>query len=457
MSSQEICIAALVPLPYLLAGLLEPQAERHDEKTTTATLRPVITASRSSLASVSLLVASFTLLLIGALGKLRSRSIQKKGTGAGTEAGKSVHWNNQLVKDVVSRVLSVGLPFYAALGIGAERVAMIMLLVVASGALTKPRAATETQQPASWKPALRTQTWTMGFLSLAAIMDTCGLSIRGPVSGPGMGYLALALALLIFSPSFLNGARATTSTTVSRPQLRLSGSSRDTTLSLLAGGVGMTVVFLGSFTGLSLLAVNTVLIASIVGAVAAVSYTYFLPSLIQNRKKLGTLIGLAFIGLWAVVLRGTSTPLLVQLAMSGIGYLAIQKDNKVMFSHSDHHHGHSHAQKHDVEPGKISKYFIEKSEPYALLNSILREHDSRRIFYFMCLNFAFMLVQLTYGIVTGSLGLLSDSIHMFFDCLALVVGLCAAIMSKWPPSQRFPYGYGKVDTLAGFANGVFLM
>lgn len=68
-----------------------------------------------------------------------------------------------------------------------------------------------------------------------------------------------------------------------------------------------------------------------------------------------------------------------------------------------------------------------------------------------------MLVQTFYGLATGSLGLLSDSIHMFFDCIALVVGLCAAVMSKWPPSTRFPYGYGKMDTLAGFANGIFLM
>ena len=73
------------------------------------------------------------------------------------------------------------------------------------------------------------------------------------------------------------------------------------------------------------------------------------------------------------------------------------------------------------------------------------------------LNFAFMLVQTFYGIATGSLGLLSDSIHMFFDCLALVVGLCAAVMSKWPPTTKFPYGFGKMDTLAGFANGIFLM
>ena len=68
-----------------------------------------------------------------------------------------------------------------------------------------------------------------------------------------------------------------------------------------------------------------------------------------------------------------------------------------------------------------------------------------------------MVVQSTYGYLTGSLGLISDSIHMFFDCVALFVGLCAAVMSKWPPSVKFPYGYGKIDTLAGLGNGIFLM
>jgi zinc transporter 5/7 len=68
-----------------------------------------------------------------------------------------------------------------------------------------------------------------------------------------------------------------------------------------------------------------------------------------------------------------------------------------------------------------------------------------------------MAVQAFYGYVTDSLGLLSDSIHMFFDCVALLVGLLAAVMSKWPPSQRFPYGFGKIETLSGFANGILLM
>ena len=68
-----------------------------------------------------------------------------------------------------------------------------------------------------------------------------------------------------------------------------------------------------------------------------------------------------------------------------------------------------------------------------------------------------MLIQAFYGFVTDSLGLLSDSIHMFFDCLALAMGLFAAVASKWPASERFPYGFSKIESLSGFGNGVFLM
>jgi zinc transporter 5/7 len=68
-----------------------------------------------------------------------------------------------------------------------------------------------------------------------------------------------------------------------------------------------------------------------------------------------------------------------------------------------------------------------------------------------------MLVQAFYGYVTDSLGLLSDTVHMFFDCVALFVGLAAAVISKRPPSRRFPYGLGKMETLSGFANGILLV
>uniref|UniRef100_A0A8C8RYC5 Zinc transporter n=1 Tax=Pelusios castaneus TaxID=367368 RepID=A0A8C8RYC5_9SAUR len=91
------------------------------------------------------------------------------------------------------------------------------------------------------------------------------------------------------------------------------------------------------------------------------------------------------------------------------------------------------------------------------LKQILEEYDSRQIFYFLCLNLAFTFVELFYGAWTNSLGLISDGFHMLFDCSALVMGLFAALMTRWKATRIFSYGYGRVEILSGFINGLFLM
>lgn len=91
------------------------------------------------------------------------------------------------------------------------------------------------------------------------------------------------------------------------------------------------------------------------------------------------------------------------------------------------------------------------------IDTILENPDSRKIFQFLCLNLAFMVVQLIWGVWTNSLGLISDAIHMFFDCAAIGMGLFAAVMANWKNDKVFTYGYGRVETLSGFANGVFLI
>ncbi|CAG8960775.1 hypothetical protein HYFRA_00002312 [Hymenoscyphus fraxineus] len=136
--------------------------------------------------------------------------------------------------------------------------------------------------------------------------------------------------------------------------------------------------------------------------------------------------------------------------------------NMMPHSHDHHHHHDSHIHTHGtakaIDPrSRFTSLVLPYIHRWPLLHTIMAEKDSRRIFYFMSLNFAFMMVQACYGYITDSLGLLSDSIHMFFDCLALGVGLFAAVASKWPPSERFPYGFGKIESLSGFGNGVFLL
>lgn len=88
---------------------------------------------------------------------------------------------------------------------------------------------------------------------------------------------------------------------------------------------------------------------------------------------------------------------------------------------------------------------------------IMANNDSRKIFQFLCLNLAFMGVQLMWGVWTNSLGLISDAIHMFFDCAAIGMGLFASIMGTWGRDDVYTYGYNRVETLSGFSNGIFLI
>ena len=61
----------------------------------------------------------------------------------------------------------------------------------------------------------------------------------------------------------------------------------------------------------------------------------------------------------------------------------------------------------------------------------------------------FTVVEMLYGVWTNSLGLISDGFHMLFDCSALVVGLCAALVVRWKPT-RWVWSVGVVSSLAPF-------
>ncbi|PWN51265.1 cation efflux protein [Violaceomyces palustris] len=108
-----------------------------------------------------------------------------------------------------------------------------------------------------------------------------------------------------------------------------------------------------------------------------------------------------------------------------------------------------------VEFARSSRQFLISSRHYVRI--VMANPDSRKIFQFLCLNLAFMGVQLMWGVWTNSLGLISDAIHMFFDCAAIGMGLFASVMATWKTDATFTYGYGRVETLSGFANGIFLI
>ena len=45
---------------------------------------------------------------------------------------------------------------------------------------------------------------------------------------------------------------------------------------------------------------------------------------------------------------------------------------------------------------------------------------------------------------------------MLFDCAALLVGLLAALMQKWPKTRVYSYGFARMDILSGYVNALLL-
>src|SRR5215217_4003820 len=59
------------------------------------------------------------------------------------------------------------------------------------------------------------------------------------------------------------------------------------------------------------------------------------------------------------------------------------------------------------------------------------------------------LVQVVVVLLSGSVALLSDTIHNFGDAATAVPLWIAFALSRLGASRRFPFGYGRVEDLAG--------
>ncbi len=75
----------------------------------------------------------------------------------------------------------------------------------------------------------------------------------------------------------------------------------------------------------------------------------------------------------------------------------------------------------------------------------------------IALNLAYIVVEVAYGLMAGSMALLADAGHNLSDVLGLAVAWVGAALTKRPPNRRFTYGLGGSSILAALANAVFLL
>src|SRR6266851_5310047 len=70
---------------------------------------------------------------------------------------------------------------------------------------------------------------------------------------------------------------------------------------------------------------------------------------------------------------------------------------------------------------------------------------------------ALVVGKLVVGLLTGSLGILSEAVHSLLDLAASVFTLVAVRTARKPADTEHPYGHGRAENLAAFAEGVLLL
>jgi cation diffusion facilitator family transporter len=80
-------------------------------------------------------------------------------------------------------------------------------------------------------------------------------------------------------------------------------------------------------------------------------------------------------------------------------------------------------------------------------NHLFREGERAAIISAAVL-LAFSLLKATVSVISGSVALLADSIHSFADIFSSIAVWAGLKLVQKKPTERFPYGYYKAETLA---------
>jgi cation diffusion facilitator family transporter len=86
-----------------------------------------------------------------------------------------------------------------------------------------------------------------------------------------------------------------------------------------------------------------------------------------------------------------------------------------------------------------------------------KQRGERRTFIVIALTAIFMVVEITAGLLFGSMALLADGLHMASHAAALSITLAAYVLARrLAHDSRFSFGSGKINALAGFTSAVLL-
>lgn len=433
MTVREALTAVLIPLPYLFASLAYPPISTNPEQPNSPFERlfdpapeagDAVTASHIEPAAPSALLqacclASGTLLLAGLIGGLNSseRVLDRRkrdlgGNKYGANRGHGLVGNNP-IRRIIARLLSVGLPYYAAMQLGGARTSFVLLTTIGSGLTGLNISPLQPYLLQAWQRIASVRKLTCAVLILSFMLDLSGLARGIGTRDLLLGHMSLAFSVLFFPPplpsaglSMLNtpnsGAVTSTSTAQTlydNPKASsrafpletlnpLVSSGEDVRLTLISGGLlSMATVAYAVFASTSpSLSFSSILFTSLSMCSALGLIFLSSPSSLRSPRKVGVGLGYVMTICFGYLLHSNAWKGFMALGvLSCLSYMAVWSDTvppvqsaRVNHHRDNHHQAHDHLHSHS----RISGYFIALCTPGSILHSILIEKDSRRIAYF---------------------------------------------------------------------------
>jgi cobalt-zinc-cadmium efflux system protein len=86
-----------------------------------------------------------------------------------------------------------------------------------------------------------------------------------------------------------------------------------------------------------------------------------------------------------------------------------------------------------------------------------RTGSRRALLAVLALTIGFTAVEVTGGLLTGSLALVADAGHMLSDAFAIGLALAAVTLARRPSSPRRSFGFRRAEILVAFVNGLLLV
>ena len=421
----ELLSSILVPLPYVLASLAFTSLVARRESSDSLPLS-IFTAPRVPLFLEISTLTSLTLVLVGLRGKIGAISAtgldKRKKSLTGIEEMQKTQWID-IARRIAARFLTVGLPFYATSKLGGARVALVMLVGLASNIMTIEEENRDLTQAKGWSRMLKQRRWTLVSILLQLVSDLTGFTNSSAAAEIVLGYFALGMTVFVLPPCFLSSrpkfspvtstapaSESKTSAVLATPwetppQLEESSPNVPTVSPMICTPEDVNLTFYGGmvlamfsitvfiFSGPSAGAGSQYQLAwSLLStSAAALALTTANPRSLRGSKKIGLVFGSVLSSLVLTMLRSESwSSLAYQSVFIGISFAATKVDTHTALSispHPDHHQHHHHPTRENIpehaQMSRFSEFVIQHIPYWPLLHSILAEKDSRRIFYFM--------------------------------------------------------------------------